>query len=137
MEFVENNNTTNNNSDKLYSAIVKAAKETYSFSVIIKKTIPIQKAIESNNKKEMWDTLQLYLKKYKNFINKTTIFFNYYVYNVPDDFYNQTTNSNLIEQLKIIKTFVILYEAIHSKFKQTFEDALKKQLKKEHIYNNF
>ncbi len=108
-------------------AIIKAVDMTH--QVATKSQMMSKKAreaIASKDKVFMWNTLQEYLHKYKDFINaKSTMC----ICNVGMGFYNQVTVSEIEQQLKIMISVVYDYEAKQCIHNETIKQCMKKLLK--------
>lgn len=108
-------------------AIIKAVDMTHQVAVKSQtKSKKAREAIESKEKVFMWNTLQEYLHKYKDFINTKNIMF---TCNVGMDFYNQVTVLEIEQQLKIMIGIVYGYEAEHCVHSEMIKQCLKKLLK--------
>lgn len=114
--------------------IIKAVEMTHQVSAKSQmKSRKARKAIESNDKEFMWDTLQEYLHQYKDFINaKGTMC----ICNVGIDFYNQVTVLEIEQQLKIIIGVVYDYEAKHCARNEIIKQCMKKLLKVSGVFTD-
>ncbi|MCM1537787.1 MAG: hypothetical protein NC254_05270 [bacterium] len=115
-------------------AIIKAVDMTHQVAAKAQmKSKKAREAIESRDKEFMWNTLQEYLHKYKDFINtKGTMC----IYNVGIDFYNQVTVSEIEQQLKIMIGVVYDYEAKHCVHNEMIKQCMKKLLKISGAFTN-
>ncbi|MCM1063190.1 MAG: hypothetical protein NC420_01755 [Eubacterium sp.] len=108
-------------------AIIKAVDMTHQVAAKAQmKSKKAREAIESRDKEFMWNTLQEYLHKYKDFINTKSMMC---ICNVEIDFYNQVTVPEIEQQLKIIIGVVYDYEAKYCVHNEMIKQCLKKLLK--------
>lgn len=108
-------------------AIIKAVDLTHQVAAKAQmKSKKAREAIESKDKEFMWNTLQEYLHKYKDFINAKGMIC---VCHVEIDFYNQVTMLEIEQQLKILIGVVYDYEAKHCVHNEMIKQCMKKLLK--------
>jgi hypothetical protein len=123
-------------SDKFFECVKIAAKAINFINDIEMKCNEIENAMASNDKKYMWNVLQENLKKYRAFINSSTIFTNLEVRNVPTEFYNICTVEEIKKQLEQIICFIYDKECLDGAVKETFLSCLKKLLKKTKLFTD-
>lgn len=113
-------------------AIIKAVDMTHQVSAKSQmKSKKVREAIESKDKEFMWNTLQEYLHKYKDFINaKGTMC----ICNVGIDFYNQVTVLEIEQQLKIMISVVYDYKTKHCVHNEMIKQCMKKLLKMSGVF---
>lgn len=87
------------------------------------------KAIRLPDKKYKWDTLQKYLKVYKQFINESAWLTNVRVYSVDRTFYDTVEIQELNRQLRIVVGIVYLRDVYHTAASKMVKECLKKLAK--------
>ncbi|MFG6367493.1 MAG: hypothetical protein K1W16_03545 [Lachnospiraceae bacterium] len=115
-------------------AIMKAVDMTHQVAAKSQmKSKKLREAIESKDKAFMWNTLQEYLHKYKDFINTKNMMC---ICNVGIDFYNQVTVPEIEQQLKMIIGVVYDYEAKRCVHNETIKQCMKKLLKMSGVFTD-
>lgn len=97
------------------------------------KSKKVREAIDTKDKVFMWNTLQEYLKKYKEFISKTN---KLCICNVDTEFYNQVTIADIEQQLKIMVGVIYDYEAKHYFHNEAIKQCTKKMLKASNMFTS-
>lgn len=136
------------NTQYVYSSKIESDKKVSTFIDTVKKAAEITHsvfgakskcqnaiiAIESNDKKIMWNALQEYFLEYKTFINSLSSLTGYYVYDVDKEFYDKVTIDDIANQLNQVIGFIYAKSALDSVAKTTFKQALKSILKKSRLF---
>lgn len=94
--------------------VKKAADITHTLATADQKVRKADMAIGMSDKATKWSALQEYLKQYAEFINSLTGLSGICVYPVDQQYYEHVSEEELNRQLRTIKQFVYLREAIHS-----------------------
>lgn len=137
MDYIKSDKQSNDNKTEVFiDAIKKAAKAVHIVGNAYRKCGMAYNALSFIDKREMWEVLQLYLRKYKDFINNLTILTGCYVFNVDKNFYEQCSVEDIQRQLENIIGFVYAKEALTSTTKETFKQCLKKILKSTKMFTD-
>ncbi|MDE7164342.1 MAG: hypothetical protein K2O04_02835 [Clostridiales bacterium] len=137
MEYLKSDKQSNDKRmEIIIDSIKKAAEAVHIAGAACKKSDTAYKALTLSNKKEMWDILQLYLREYKDFINKMTVFTGYYIYNVDRNFYEQCSIDDIRKQIENVIGFIYAKEALTSVAKENFKQCLKKILKATKLFTD-
>ena len=136
MQYLKTEQEINNEkTEKHFDCIKKACEALHACSESSKKAEKARQALKSEDKMEIWNVLQEYLREYGNFINSTTGITGVEVYHVDENFYNASTIADVKRQIKGVIAFVYLKEAIFSVGKQAIRQKLKSLLKETKIFN--
>ena len=115
--------------EKSIECIKKACNMVHIIASAEMKTEKAQKVLISENKAEVWEVLQEYLREYAEFINSNTKLTGLLVYRVDLEYYEKATILSLKQQVKTVIAFVYYKEALVSSAKELFKQCLKKLLK--------
>lgn len=105
MYYSDNNQSDN---EKIYKALEKTLDMIKNINKYEYKVKSINEAISSNDHQTMVQEINKKWSIYKNFANSLSMFTNYYVYKVDDNFYDDKPIEYLVKQLNDIKFFVAL-----------------------------
>lgn len=105
MYYSDNNQSDN---EKIYKALEKTLDMIKNINEYEHKVKSINEAISSNDHQTMVQEINKKWSIYKDFANSLSMFTNYYVYKVDDNFYDDKPIEYLVKQLNDIKFFVAL-----------------------------
>ena len=105
MYYSDNNQSDN---EKIYKALEKTLDMIKNINKYEYKVKSINEAISSNDHQTMVQEINKKWSIYKNFANSLSMFTNYYVYKVDDNFYDDKPIEYLVKQLNDIKIVIAL-----------------------------
>ena len=91
-----------------------------------------REAIETKDKRTMWNTLQEYIHKYSQLFTMAN---GVMLKQVDADFYENISEENISKQLEIVIGLIYLNEAKHCVAKETIKTCFKKLLKQSGVFN--
>lgn len=135
-EYAKNIFCTNEEKTSLYcKCIVEAVEKTHEVNAKLQSiTRKAKEALETKNKRIMWDVLQKYLYKYFDIF---TTMNGVQLKQVDGDFYESISVDYLANQLEIVIGVLYLNEAKHSVAKETIKVCLEKILKQKGLYSEY